>query len=108
ELSIKSGPVTILFDGSAAKVLTLSGSTLGTALPGWENADIVSATLAADGLALTVVFSKAVDVDSADGFSVDSGNALTYTSGTGTTSIVFTLAAPAIEQGDTLNFVYDG
>lgn len=107
-LSIKRSPSVHLFDGTATKVLTLSGSTLGSALPGYLDATVVSATLATDGLALTVVFSKAVDVDSADGFSVSVGNALTYTSGTGTTSIVFTLAAPAVEQGVALDFEYNG
>jgi len=84
---------------------SLNNSTVSTAT-------LVSATVAANGTTLTLVFSSAISLSSGAGLTLSNNNGTatpTYSSGTGTTSLVFTTPSLPTVYGDTTGTIaYSG
>lgn len=91
--------------GSFSNVTVTNNSTQDLIPP-----TLQTATIAADGVTLTLVFSEAVNVSTGSGFSVaDSSGSMTptYQSGSGTSNIVFSLPR-VVQQSDSVTLAYSG
>ena len=72
---------------------------------------VSSATVASNGTTFTVVFSESVNVTSSAGITFhdvtqSTTPTVTYTSGSGSSTIIFTLSGSAVSGGDTLTWDY--
>lgn len=102
-LSYTPGDVVDLAGNALASIsarVAQNDSTQDTVVP-----TLASVTVASDGTTVTLVFSEAVTAST--GFALDAGGAvtLTYASGSGTSTLVFT-AGSTIGQGDTVTLDY--
>lgn len=106
--SIGGNPQAKYFDGSEWTAITDTVAVTPSTAP-----TLVSATVAADGDTLTLVFSRAINLGSGSTFTVtdetNGENVPVYTSGSGTTTLVFALPE-TVQTGDTvtLDFVQPG
>jgi len=69
---------------------------------------LVSATIAANGTSLSLVFSEAITVNTNTGFvlTADGSPTLTYASGTGTTTLVYTISAAVAQSESGITLAY--